>query len=223
MSKYKITFAKRGYMIFTSHLDMQRLFKRAFKRAGISLAYSQGYNPHPLTSFAQPLSLGYYSEGEILEFRTKEDHSPSHIMSRLSKAMPEGLVILDISRMGDKEKTIASRCTAAIYNMKIDMTDLKVTAQELSELIPAFLGQQHIIVLKKSKKKKEPVATDIKEKIKEIDVNIVDDNFIMTMLLDAGSNSNLSPELFFQAFNEFSGACIPRESVDITRIQLIYQ
>ena len=223
MSKYKVTFAKRGYMIFTSHLDMQRLFKRAFKRAGIALAYSQGFNPHPLMSFAQPLSLGYYSESEFLEFKTTEDHSPSYIMSRLSDAMPEGLVILDISRMDDHEKTIASRCTAARYRMEIDTKMTETEPAELMGMIDTFLDQKEIIVLKKSKKKKEPAETDIKDKIREITPEIVDDKFIMTMLLDAGSTSNLSPELVFQAFNSFSNSQIPRECVDITRLQLIYQ
>ena len=120
MSRYKLTFAKRGYMIFTSHLDMQRLFKRAFKRAGIALAYSQGYNPHPLMSFAQPLSLGYYSESEILEFKTTENHSGKYIAEKLPEVMPEGLVILGCERMSDNEKTIASRCYAADYRILID-------------------------------------------------------------------------------------------------------
>ena len=66
MSKYVLTFSKSGLIRFTSHLDMLRLFKRGFRRAGIELKYSQGFNPHPRMGFAQPLSLGYLAEAELL-------------------------------------------------------------------------------------------------------------------------------------------------------------
>ena len=58
MSRYVIKFSKEGNIRYISHLDLLRLFKRSFKRVGIKLQYSQGFNPHPKMSFAQPLSLG---------------------------------------------------------------------------------------------------------------------------------------------------------------------
>ena len=57
MGQYAIKFSKQGFICYTSHLDLLRLFKRAFKKAGIKLAYSQGFNPHPKMGFAQPLVL----------------------------------------------------------------------------------------------------------------------------------------------------------------------
>ncbi len=55
--KYIIEFSKTGTICYTSHLDIMKVFKRAFNRAGIRLAYSQGFNPHPKMGLAQPLSL----------------------------------------------------------------------------------------------------------------------------------------------------------------------
>ena len=68
--KYVIRFQKTGVICYTSHLDIMKVFKRSFKRAGIRLAYSQGFNPHPKMGFAQPLSLGYESLDEYIEFET---------------------------------------------------------------------------------------------------------------------------------------------------------
>lgn len=230
MARYNLTFAKRSYMIYTSHLDMQRLFKRVFKRADIALSYSQGYNPHPLMSFAQPLSLGYYSECELLEFKTKSDHSPSHIMDKLNQNMPEGLIILDCSRMTDSEKTLASRCYSAGYRILIpiskmagDVSDNNSSESVASELVDRageYLKQNTVIALKRTKKHKEGVETDIKSKIRKFDFSVVDDNFVIETILDAGSDSNLSPELLFETFNAFTGLKVPRESVEISRTQL---
>lgn len=223
MSRYKLTFAKRGYMIFTSHLDMQRLFKRAFKRAGIALAYSQGYNPHPLMSFAQPLSLGYYSESEILEFKTTENHSGKYIAEKLPEVMPEGLVILGCERMSDTEKTIASRCYAADYRILIDFRGDKAAAKRAAGSIGGYLDQDEIVVLKKTKKKKEPVPVDIKNKIRSIDLDLADDIIIMKTKLDAGSDSNLSPELVLKSFFAYNNIELHRENIDISRLQILYQ
>ena len=88
MARLYLRFAKRGYIRYTSHLDLLRLFKRAFKRTGVPLAYSQGYNPHPKMSFAQPLSLGYTAEQEFLEFYTYEDMPAEELLARMAPALP---------------------------------------------------------------------------------------------------------------------------------------
>lgn len=67
MNRFVLEFSKQGYIKYISHLDMLRLFKRTFKRAGIPLDYSKGFNPHPRMSFAQPLSLGYTSKQELIK------------------------------------------------------------------------------------------------------------------------------------------------------------
>ena len=80
MSKYIIEFSKTGTICYTSHLDLMRIFKRVFKRTGIALAYSQGFNPHPKMGFAQPLSLGYWGMEEYIEFETAEEWQPDQLL-----------------------------------------------------------------------------------------------------------------------------------------------
>ena len=84
MSKYIIEFSKTGTICYTSHLDLMRIFKRVFKRTGIALAYSQGFNPHPKMGFAQPLSLGYWGMEEYIEFETAEEWQPDQLLQRLA-------------------------------------------------------------------------------------------------------------------------------------------
>ena len=86
MSEYIIEFSKTGTICFTSHLDMMRIFKRVFKRTGVALAYSQGYNPHPKMGFAQPLSLGYWGMKEYFECETAGEWENDQLLQRLASA-----------------------------------------------------------------------------------------------------------------------------------------
>ena len=222
MSKYYLTFTKAGYAVYTSHLDMQRLFKRAFKRSGIEIAYSSGYNPHPLMSFAQPLSLGYSSQAEMLEFKTKEDYDPADIATRVNEAMPEGMTVTGCERMEDGSKTIASRCAAARYEIRIPVDESVKPYERFwnGEAAEAFLAQESIYVTKLNKKKKE-VEIDIKEKIRRLDCDLVDGNIILDTELDAGSDSNLSPELLLKAFLRYFDIAVDRSNIEISRLALI--
>ena len=87
MFKYVISFSKNGYIKYTSHLDMMRMFKRAFRRSEILLQYSQGFNPHPKMGFAQPLSLGYAADEEYIEFETRQEYDKSVLIDDLSGNM----------------------------------------------------------------------------------------------------------------------------------------
>ena len=71
MSRYVLKYTKEGYMRYISHLDTAQLFRRAFSRINVRLKHSEGFNPHPKLSFMQPLSLGYSSTGEYLEFTSE--------------------------------------------------------------------------------------------------------------------------------------------------------
>ena len=82
------------------------------------------------------------------------------------------------------------------------------------------LDQKEILVLKRMKKKKEPKEIDIKSKIREIEWAAQDNIIIMSTKLDAGSDSNLSPDLLIQAIGRYTGAVIPPENVEISRVDM---
>ena len=119
MPRYALEFSKTGYMIYTSHLDMVRLFKRVFTRAGLALTYSQGYNPHPRMSFAVPLPLGYAGLGEWVSFRLEEEVPPEQILERLGPAMPAGISLISCRELGEGKETLSGLCEAAEYEIRI--------------------------------------------------------------------------------------------------------
>ena len=218
MSKYVLKFAKIGYMKYTSHLDMLRLFQRAFKRCSIGLAHSQGFNPHPKMGFAQPLSLGYTATGELLEFETSEDFVPADIKEQLCSIMPEGIKILSCCRLDESIKSLAATVTEAEYTV---VFPVMLNREKHEKLLTEYLAQDSIKAFKRQKKTKKMVEVDIKSKIRSIE--IADSaQLTLKLRLDCGSASNLSPEQVISSFVEFAKLDIPRYDIEVERNQITF-
>lgn len=221
MYKYAVGFSKTGTICYTSHLDIMRLFNRVIKRAGIKLAYSHGFNPHPKMVFAQPLSLGYTGLNEYIEIETTEDHEPGYIAEKLSEFMPPGLDIKGCERMAEGRKTLAAMTVAAEYMIEIPLAEpVDMSDGEIAEL---YMSQDRIITLKKQKKKKVPVEIDIKPMIRQLQVSQQDGLIVIDTVLDSGSISNLSPELLIKTFTERLGIDTDRSEMDVTRKQIFFE
>lgn len=230
--KYIIEFSKTGIICYTSHLDIMKVFKRAFKKAGINIAYSQGFNPHPKMGFAQPLSLGYWGLQEYVEFETAEENmdsqaadvhpaDPEDLLAALSAIMPEGLELKRILEAPWLKKTLAAENIAAEYMIEIPLGSEAV--QTLDEGWESFMDQPQIQTLKKQKKKKEPVLIDIKPKIQTLAFQCLNETLYINTLLDAGSESNLSPELLITSLLDFLKLPICRSDINVARKRLIFK
>ena len=109
--------------MFVSHLDMQRLFQRAFRRADLPLAYSNGFNPHPLLSFATALSVGYTSDCEYFDVMLSEYVSPAEFKRRVNAVLPQGVHIVDAVDAGEFKASLTPLMRSAEYD-SIDKADL---------------------------------------------------------------------------------------------------
>ena len=104
----RLLFEKRGNAVWISHLDLMRLFQRAFKRAGLPLTHTQGFNPRPSVSIALPLSVGVESTCELLDFDLDGEYpSYDQIMDRLNMALVDGVRVLRVYDDGRKLKELA--------------------------------------------------------------------------------------------------------------------
>lgn len=216
MHKYYLEFSKTGNIRFISHLDLLRLFKRAFKRAGVELVYSQGFNPHPKLGFAQPLSLGYEGMREILEFETLIEYRDDQIKEILSPLMPEGIEVRTSRSLPSEAKSLASLTDGAIYQIRIPLDALGADFS-----VKKLLAEKELPVEKRNKKK-ELVKMDIRPMIRNLEDEIQGRDLLIHCDLDAGSTSNLSPELLLQAIRNHTGRPIPGEDITILRDKLYY-
>ncbi len=153
MGRYLLKFSKENNLKYISHLDLLRLFQRAFKRAKIQLRYSQGYNPHAKIAFCQPLSLGYESVGEYMEFETTDSREGGFYLERLAACMPVGIRLLACSEMSETSKTsLAAVITHASYVTRF--YGGKQAGELMSRRLAEYIRQESIICEKLNKKKK---------------------------------------------------------------------
>lgn len=237
MPRYKLTFTKEGYIRYTSHLDMLRLFNRAFKRSGIKLEYSKGFNPHPRISFAQPLSLGYTSLGELLEFQTEESFETPVIAEKLGRELPRGIAVMECVKISETGKSLASRVTHAEYIIKIspescggevsettettetteatETTKAKEAAktygtEELSDRAEDFMRMNEIKVSKKTKKRSAKKRNDgAKNSAGEVEINIRPMIEYLTVNTD-GNNIFMSTKIAAGSENNLSPALLQK-------------
>ena len=223
MPKYILKFKKQGIIKYTSHLDLLRLFKRAIKISGIPLEYSKGYNPHPKMGFAQPLSLGYTSISEYLEFTVSESLREEIVLGRLREEMPNGIELISLEQ-SDSDKTLASTVSSAVYEAVFPIS-FKARSDEFRQLVNTYLSQDEIFALKREKKTKKYVEKNIKDQIRCIKVIESEEpygNISLLMELDSGSASNLNPDLVVQSFSKYAELSFEKGDVRIERKELIF-
>ena len=139
-------FEKTGNAIYISHLDLMRLFQRAFKRAGLSLTHTQGFNPRPSVSIALPLSLGVESKCELLDFDLDGEHvSNEIILERLNNALTEGVRILSVYDDARKIKYLA--LLDCVLTLEYDQG----IPSDAAERLEALFRRETLLVEKKGK------------------------------------------------------------------------
>lgn len=191
--KVRIKYTKSGNLKFIGHLDVMRFFQKAVKRAGLDIAYSQGFSPHQLMSFAAPLALGVTSEGEYFDAEFNSLVSSDEFVRRFNEQMVEGMAVNDVILLPDNAKNSMSIVAASDYHVSIlDSVPSEVKAK-LLEAANHLLEKEVIEVLRKTKKNEK--IEDIKKGIFKL--YPIEDK--LYMLLATGSEYNLKPESVIEA------------------------
>ncbi|WP_159427374.1 TIGR03936 family radical SAM-associated protein [Massilioclostridium coli] len=185
----RVFYKKTGRLKYISHLDINRCMQRALKRAGLPVWYTQGFNTHIYLTFALPLSLGYESNYEVMDFRLIEEVSFEEVKQRMNEALPEGLEVFRVAEKRDKVDTIAAAC----YQIRLYGDDL----QELETSWTDFLSEPWIEVEKKTKKGMKRI--DIKPELLESQYQLDGDCLLWKVKLPAGAN-NINPSLYLDEF-----------------------
>ncbi len=142
----RLLFEKTGNAVWISHLDLMRLFQRAFMRAGLPLAHTQGFHPRPSVSIALPLSVGVESTCELLDFDLDgKTVSNEDIRTQLNNALVPGVQVLQVYDTGKKLKELANlHCAVSLeYDSNIP--------EEAQAAIKRLFSAQQLLVPKKGK------------------------------------------------------------------------
>jgi len=142
-------FEKGNSARFVSHLDVQRLFQRAFRRASVPAAYSQGFNPHQVLAFATALSVGFTSSAEWLDLHLEKEMEPESFVERVNAALPNGFRLLEavLAEAEDALPALSALMCAADYTVSLGA---EANAQALDKAVRTLLDGA-IVVNKKTK------------------------------------------------------------------------
>lgn len=211
MDKLRILFEKKGRAIYISHLDLMRTLQRAFSRAGYSLLYSEGFNPHPQLSVLLPLSVGCASRCEILEFRLQGDTEDlARMPERLNKALPEGICILEAYSSLEKAKYL--KYLRIEGRLEYDAGGLVEKAAALRK----FFERDEIVITRRTKKGEG--RNDIRPAIKEIDFSD-DGSHVRLDAVISAQEPTLNPEHLINALRQLECSLTP-DFAQFTRVEV---
>ena len=202
----RILFTKTGDAVWMSHFDLMRVFQRAFKRAGLPLTHTQGYNPRPSVSIALPLSVGVESQCELLDFELDGESVPcEQITQRLNAVLVPGVQVLQTYENGNKLKELSL--------LRVELT------MEYDHGVPAEAGEgiqnlfQRATLTVEKKGKNGPVQQDIIPMIRSFELRQSDANTMVMDALICCQNPTLNPAQMVAAITNY----LPQYAPDFTK------
>ena len=201
--KARIKFRKYGVLRFIGHLDVMRFFQKLMRRADIPIAFTGGYSPHMIMSFASPLGIGLTSDGEYLDIELTAPVDSREAVKRMNEECVEGIEIISIRQISDEKKmTGMTILAAADYLISVKKGALP---ENWKEAFADFMAQRQICVIKQTKRSER--EEDIRPLIFRWEIQ--GEN--IWLQLAAGSRNNLKPDLVMDTF--LSVCAIPEDSV----------
>ncbi len=218
--KIRIKFKKYGVMKFIGHLDIMRYFQKAMRRAEIDIAYSEGFSPHQIMSFAAPLGVGITSDGEYLDIEVNATKSSAESIRALNQTMVEGIEVVSYVKLDDHAKTAMSIVAAADYyvygksgsELPYSLDELKVKQKEFYE------DKEEILITKKTKKGQKTM--DLKRLIYDFSIDEREGKPVFYLKVCTGSTDNVKPELVLEAFYEFLGSMFDASLFQVHRLEV---
>lgn len=217
----RMKFTKCNNSKYISHLDLMRLFQRAFRRAGLHLKHTEGFNPQPKLAFATALSLGTSSEGEYVDVELEEGIELSEFKDKINSVLFDGVEVIDADYRKDKE-SIASLIRYGTYMIEVTLED-ELSKEELEEKFQKYLSLEEIMVTKQKKKRGRIVTkeSNIRGLIVSLEILMYEDNrATLKATLVTGSNGNLKPELLLETMAKYVELRVDPRETHIHRLDL---
>lgn len=199
-------------MKFIGHLDVMRFFQKMMRRAEIPIAFTGGFSPHMIMSFANPLGVGVTSDGEYFDIELTEEIDMNEAVARMNQTSVEGIEVVNMVPISDeKKRTGMTIVAAADYLSTVKCGTFPEGWQQMAA---GFMNQPSICIVKKTKKSEKEV--DIKPMIYQFEIR--DDGVFMQVA--TGSVENLKPEVVMQAFAGYLGVDLDNVSFSHHRLEV---
>ncbi len=209
--KLRLKFSKHGAVKYIGHLDILRYFQKSMRRAGVDIAYSAGYSPHQIMSFAQPLGVGMESEGEYLDMEVNSCDSAKALINQINEVMVPGMRIEGCVRLPEGTKNAMASVAAASY--RVTLKNGENFPEKILEKADAFFAQENIIITKETKK--NTLEVDLKPHI--YSQEFTDKEF--NCFVDASSAGNIKSTQILEALYKYAGVEYKTLAFQVTRIE----
>ena len=196
-------------------LDLQRTMQRALRRSGLPIAYSKGFSPHIVMSFASALSSGIPGDAELLDVGLDGEMTEAECLAAMNRVLPPALAVSRVRLVDDRYPKLGAALRQAQYRITLRGAGAKAVA----EAIPSFLTQEEIMALRKTKKSETMV--NIRPMIHELTAACDDaqDVVVLTARVSFVEEATLKPDLLMESLCDFAGA--QPEHCEIRRTALL--
>ena len=198
-----IRFGKQPRLRFISHLDLQRFFQRAVNRTGLPIAYSQGFNPHPVMSFGSALALGWTSEYEVIDIKLSAPMGRKRTEDAVRAALPEDLPVYEARMVDDRHAAPMAQVKMSDYRVTLSGEDAPAVIAQ----IPAFMASEHVEAVKKTKSGEK--AIDARAMV--VDLEPLDDGFTARLMLT--ERDSMKPDQLISILSGLAGVEPPRARI----------
>ena len=194
-----IRFGKQPRLRFISHLDLQRFFQRALNRTGLPIAWTQGFNPHPILSFGSALALGWTSEYEILDVKLSAPMGRKRTEEAMRAALPVDLPVLEVRMVDDRHPAPMAMVRASDYEITLSGETAAATLDAAEE----FLRRESVMAVRKTKSGEREVD------IRPMALLLEREDDVLSARLMLTEKDTLKPDLLVRALAEIAGAEVP--------------
>ena len=194
-----IRFGKQPRLRYISHLDLQRFFQRALNRTGLPIAWTQGFNPHPILSFGSALALGWTSEYEILDVKLSAPMGRRRTEDAMRAALPVDLPVLEVRMVDDRHPAPMAMVRASDYEITLSGETAAATLDAAEE----FLRRESVMAVRKTKSGEREVDIRPMALLLEREGDVLSARLMLT------EKDTLKPDLLVRALAEIAGAEVP--------------
>ncbi len=207
--RLRVKFTKHGAVRFIGHLDVMRFFQKALRRAGIDVAYTTGYSPHQIMSFAAPLGVGLESNGEYMDIEVYSYTSCEDVMRRLNEASVPGIRVTGVYALSDDAENAMASVAAAAYT--VEFVPGRAPKADLTKAVEKLLQKDAVYIVKEGKR--GPREVDIRPGIYSCSYK----DGRLHLLTDASSGGNIKPAQVVEALLRECQAALPENALFVTR------
>ena len=190
-------------------LDLQRTMQRALRRSGLPIAYSNGFNPHIVMSFASALSSGIPGDAELLDVSLHSETTEEACMEAMNRVLPPALHVSRIRLVDDRFPKVSAALRQAEYRITLWGED----ALKIANKIPDFLAQNEIMALRKTKRAETMVNIRPMIHLLEAQMDTEAKTAVLTARVSFVESATLKPDLLLSSLCTFSSVELPKYEI----------